>query len=156
MDNDTVKTGAKKIDHESSKEDVASELEEKIEDESDPGRALPKTEHAAKETSTNQRDLEKVETEIQDPEPIKVPRSQRRGLFGRFSILAEVEEPKHYPRKVKWYITFVVALAAMAAPLGSAIIFRMAPDKKHNSFELTNPSFPPSNCRRPPYFSHNH
>ena len=128
MDNDTAKIGAKKIDHESSKEDVTSELEEKLDDESNPSAALPKTENAVKETSTNQRDLEKVETETEDPEPIKVPRSQRRGLFGRFTILAEVEEPKHYPRKVKWYITFVVALAAMAAPLGSAIIFRMARD----------------------------
>ena len=129
MDNDTAKIGAKKIDHESSKEDVTSEMEEKLEAESNPGAALPKTENAVKETSTNQRDLEKVETETQDPEPIKVPRSQRRGLFGRFTILAEVEEPKHYPRKVKWYITFVVALAAMAAPLGSAIIFRMTLDE---------------------------
>ena len=128
MDNDTAKIGAKKIDHESSKEDVSSELEEKLGDEANLSAALPKTENAVKETSTNQRDLEKVETETEDPEPIKVPRSQRRGLFGRFTILAEVEEPKHYPRKTKWYITFVVALAAMAAPLGSAIIFRMALD----------------------------
>ena len=129
MDNETAKIGAKKIDHESSKQDVTSELEEKLEDTSNPGAALPKTENVTKETSTSQRDLEKVETETQDPEPIKVPRSQRRGLFGRFTILAEVEEPKHYPRKVKWYITFVVALAAIAAPLGSAIIFRMALDE---------------------------
>ena len=128
MDSDTAISVAKELDHESSKEDVTSEVEEKLEDESDPGRAFTKTEHAAKETSTNQRDLENFETETQDPEPIKVPRSQRRGLFGRFTILAEVEEPKHYSRKAKWYITFIVALAAMAAPLGSAIIFRMALD----------------------------
>ena len=60
------------------------------------------------------------------PAPVKVPRSQRRGLFGRFSILAEVEEPHHYSRRTKWYITFVIAMAAVAAPLGSAIILRMA------------------------------
>ena len=130
MNNDTAKIGAEKIDRESSTEDVASELEVKVEHEPDPARALPKTEHAAKETSTNQRDLDKIDTETQDPEPIKVPRSQRRGLFGRFTILAEVEEPRHYSRKAKWYITFIVALAAMAAPLGSAIIFRMALDQR--------------------------
>ena len=56
--------------------------------------------------------------------PAKVPRSKRRGLFGRFSILAEVEEPQNYLRKTKWYITFVIAMAAVAAPLGSAIILR--------------------------------
>ena len=58
------------------------------------------------------------------PPPVRVPIAQRRGLFARFSILAEVEEPKHYPRKTKWFITFIIALAAGAAPLGSAIIFR--------------------------------
>jgi len=58
------------------------------------------------------------------PPPVKVPRSQRRGLFGRITILAEVEEPKNYPRRTKWFITCVIALAAAAAPLGSTIFFR--------------------------------
>ena len=60
----------------------------------------------------------------ESPMPVKVPRSQRRGLLGRLTILAEVEEPKHYPNSVKWFITFVIAVAAMAAPLGSTILFR--------------------------------
>lgn len=58
---------------------------------------------------------------------IKVPRAKRRGLLGRFSIIAEVEEPKDYPRRTKWFITFVVGIAALAAPLGSTIIFRKSP-----------------------------
>lgn len=58
------------------------------------------------------------------PQPIKVPRSKRRGLFGRFTILAEVEDPRDYKNKTKWFITFIVSLAALAAPLGSTIIFR--------------------------------
>lgn len=58
------------------------------------------------------------------PAPVKVKRSARRGLFGRFTIVAEVEEPKHYERRTKWFITFTIALAAAAAPLGSAIFFR--------------------------------
>ena len=70
-------------------------------------------------------DVEAAQTEEFNPPQVKVPRSKRRGLFGRFTIIAEVEEPKRYPRKTKWFITFVVAMAAMAAPLGSAIIFRM-------------------------------
>ncbi|MCJ1419877.1 hypothetical protein MMC32_006233 [Xylographa parallela] len=57
------------------------------------------------------------------PAAVKTPRSQRRGLLARFAILAEVEEPKHYSRRSKWFITFVVALAAVAAPIGSAIFF---------------------------------
>ena len=56
-------------------------------------------------------------------QPIKVPRANRRGLFGGLTIIAEVDDPKLYPRGTKWFITFVVAIAGMAAPLGSTIIF---------------------------------
>lgn len=38
------------------------------------------------------------------------------------AIVAEVENPKHYARRTKWLITFVVAVAGAAAPMGSAII----------------------------------
>ena len=60
----------------------------------------------------------------QNPSPVKVPRSDRRGLLGKLTVLAEVEEPKHYPNSVKWFITFVIALAAVAAPAGSTILLR--------------------------------
>ncbi|KAL9019879.1 MAG: hypothetical protein Q9185_002821 [Variospora sp. 1 TL-2023] len=56
------------------------------------------------------------------PAPVPIPKSQRRGILGRFTVVAEVEEPKAYSRRTKWYITFVIALAAVAAPMGSAII----------------------------------
>lgn len=56
--------------------------------------------------------------------PIPVPRSKRRGLFAQFTLLAEVENPKTYPRRTKWFITFIVAVAAAAAPMGSSIFFR--------------------------------
>ena len=130
MDNATVKLGAQDMDEKSSKADVGSALEDKTEDEPSSNVARPEIEHAAsKETASEQRDLDKVETDTQDPEPVKVPRSQRRGLFGRIAILAEVEEPKHYSRRAKWYITFIVSLTAAAAPLGSTIIFRMTSDQ---------------------------
>jgi hypothetical protein len=58
------------------------------------------------------------------PGPMVVPRHKRRGLFGRFTVLAEVGEPEDYPRNTKWFITFIVAIAAAAAPLGSNIFFR--------------------------------
>lgn len=80
---------------------------------------------------TNHPDDIDIETSMQTSghasvvnQPVKVPRSNRRGLFGQLTILAEVEEPTSYPRQVKWFITFVVAIAGMAAPLGSTIIFR--------------------------------
>jgi hypothetical protein len=56
---------------------------------------------------------------------VKVPRSQRRGLFSRFALVAEVTEPTDYKNSTKWFITFTVAIAAAAAPVGSGIIFRM-------------------------------
>ena len=54
-----------------------------------------------------------------------VPRSSRRGLLGRFAfIIPEVERPYEYKNSTKWFITLIVALAAAAAPMGSAIFLR--------------------------------
>ncbi|KAJ5505562.1 Major facilitator superfamily domain general substrate transporter [Penicillium expansum] len=63
--------------------------------------------------------LERQLTELGPP--IKVARLKRRGLFGQLALVAEVEDPKTYPRRMKWFITFVVALAGATAPMGSAI-----------------------------------
>lgn len=141
MDNDTAKISAQEIDHESPKEHVRLDVEEKIGGGSSPDVPQPSFAHADKYKDAKSRDVEAVETEAEDPKPVKVPRSQRRGLFGRFTILAEVKEPKHYTRRIKWYITFVVALAAVAAPMGSAIIFPsliQISDDLHTSPTVTN------------------
>jgi hypothetical protein len=53
-----------------------------------------------------------------------IPRSKRRGLLGRFAIIPEVERPHDYGNGTKWAITAIVALAAAAAPVGSAIFYR--------------------------------
>ena len=53
-----------------------------------------------------------------------IPRSKRRGLFGRFTLIPEVENAYTYKRSTKWMITFVIALATAAAPLGSSIFYR--------------------------------
>lgn len=55
---------------------------------------------------------------------IKVPRLKRRGLFGQMTLVAEVEDPKTYSRKMKWFITFIVAVAGATAPMGSSVFFR--------------------------------
>ncbi|EEP82052.1 conserved hypothetical protein [Uncinocarpus reesii 1704] len=57
------------------------------------------------------------------PPPVSVPMSRRRGLLAQLAMIPEVEEPKHYPRRTKWFITFIIGVAAMAAPMGSAIFF---------------------------------
>jgi len=67
-------------------------------------------------------ELDRIET--QRKPIVKVPASQRRGLFARFAVVAEVTEPLDYTNNVKWFITFIVSIAAAAAPLGSSIIFR--------------------------------
>jgi hypothetical protein len=53
-----------------------------------------------------------------------IPRSERRGLLARFTIIPEVEQPYHYKRSTKWLITLQIAIAAAAAPMGSAILLR--------------------------------
>ncbi|KAK7954507.1 MFS multidrug resistance transporter [Apiospora saccharicola] len=59
--------------------------------------------------------------------PSVVPRSQRRGLFAQLALVPEVNRPFDYSNKVKWTITIFVAIAAAAAPLGSAIFFPALP-----------------------------
>jgi hypothetical protein len=59
------------------------------------------------------------------PRPlVPVPRSRRRGLLAKLTFVPEVEKPYHYKRSTKWFITFLVAIAAAAAPIGSAILLR--------------------------------
>ncbi|KAJ5544752.1 hypothetical protein N7535_006862 [Penicillium sp. DV-2018c] len=65
--------------------------------------------------------LERQSTEL--GAPIKVSRLKRRGLFGQLALVAEVENPKTYPRKTKWFITFIVAVAGATAPMGSSIFY---------------------------------
>lgn len=56
------------------------------------------------------------------PDAVIVSRAERRGLLARFTLIPEVENPTHYARKTKWFLTFIVAFCAMAAPMGSAIV----------------------------------
>lgn len=53
-----------------------------------------------------------------------VPRSKRRGFLGSLTIVPEVENPYDYKKSTKWGLTFIVALATAAAPLGSTIFYR--------------------------------
>ncbi|KAL6705051.1 hypothetical protein ACN47E_007310 [Coniothyrium glycines] len=62
------------------------------------------------------------------PDAVIVPRSQQRGLLARFTMIPEVENPYHYARKTKWFLTFIVAFCAMAAPMGSAIVMPVLQD----------------------------
>ena len=49
-----------------------------------------------------------------------IPRKKRRGLFASLVIgIPEIEDPKQYSKKTKGFIVFVIAMAAIAAPMGS-------------------------------------
>ncbi|KAI1483139.1 MFS general substrate transporter [Daldinia eschscholtzii] len=57
-----------------------------------------------------------------------VPRLKRRGFLAQLTLIPEVERPFDYPNKVKWTITAFIALAACAAPMGSAIFYPALPE----------------------------
>ena len=63
-------------------------------------------------------------------ELIIVPRGKRRGLFARFALIPEVENPKDYSRGTKWTLTAFVALAGAAGPMASAIFMRRYKEDK--------------------------
>ncbi|CAI7660733.1 unnamed protein product [Penicillium pancosmium] len=72
---------------------------------------------------------------------VAVPRLKRRGLFGSLTLVAEVEDPKTYPRKMKWFITFIVAWAGATAPMGSSIFFpslTQVAKELHTTTTITN------------------
>ena len=56
------------------------------------------------------------------PSIVHVARSQRRGLLARLAIIGEITTPTAYPRRTKWIITTIVAVAGACAPMGSAIL----------------------------------
>ena len=68
---------------------------------------------------------QRIYEEQADPHvPVVVHRLKRRGLFGQLTLVAEVEDPKTFSRRIKWLITFIVGFAAAAAPMGSSIFYR--------------------------------
>ncbi|KAH6690565.1 multidrug transporter of the major facilitator superfamily [Plectosphaerella plurivora] len=54
---------------------------------------------------------------------VVIPRSKQRGLFARFTVIPELEDPYTYANRTKWCITAVVAVAGGVGPLGSGIFY---------------------------------
>ncbi|KAB8342898.1 hypothetical protein FH972_022495 [Carpinus fangiana] len=81
----------------------------------------PDEKHMASEDPESGR-IDLQQTSTRTPSVIEVPMASRSGLFARFSLVYEAQEPKHYPRNIKWLITFWISIAAMVAPMGSSII----------------------------------
>lgn len=76
------------------------------------------------QTGTPSRDLSRAQSSVRSvrQDPVKVPRNQRRGLLGRFTLIAEVTVQYDYPRRTKWFLTFVIAVAGCAGPMASSIV----------------------------------
>ena len=89
------------------------------------------------------------------PPAVPVPRSKRRGLLAFICLIAEVEDPKHYDRRKKWWITSVVSFAAILAPLGSNIILCIPPSSLRG-LSLIATSIPGRHRSRSPRHSHRH
>lgn len=77
------------------------------------------------------------------PEAVIVDRQNRRGLLAHLTIIPEVENPYHYATKTKWFLTVIVAICGMAAPMGSAIVMPVLQDiakSFHASHTIANMS----------------
>ena len=134
MDHDAANIGAQELDRETAKQG-STEITKHDDKPSEDISSILSVDRADTPVKDERVDLEKVQSEP-TPDVVKIPRAQRRGLFGRFTIVAEVTEPKHYPRSTKWFITFVISMAAVAAPVGSTIIFRMLIIRNNNDKRL--------------------
>ncbi|KAF7896088.1 hypothetical protein EAF00_006103 [Botryotinia globosa] len=107
-------------------------------------RALPQEIHDSKTTATRDIESNKEFNQSTSPAPVRpetspiealspavehlpqvmiVPLLKRQGLLGLLTIIPEVEHPQSYKNGTKWFITFIVAVAGAAAPLGSAKFF---------------------------------
>jgi|SRR5271156_6155486 len=65
-------------------------------------------------------DLENGEgTELKRKPSTIIPRTKRRGLFAQLVIgVPEIDDPIQYSPRIKGFIVFIIAVAAIAAPMG--------------------------------------
>ena len=117
--------------------------------------ADPEIDNARSPSHDSNMFAEQEKNDPEDPVPLSrmptelgpaviVPRLKRRGLLGQLTLVAEVENPKTYPRRMKWFITFIVAVAGATAPMGSSVFFRKSiaqTQSLDNYIDLTSFSF---------------
>ncbi|VUC23484.1 unnamed protein product [Clonostachys rosea] len=58
---------------------------------------------------------------LEEPSPVVIPKSERRGILAWLTLLEEVDIPTKMPRKKKWTITVIISLIGAVSPFGSAI-----------------------------------
>ncbi|KAI0595868.1 major facilitator superfamily transporter multidrug resistance [Biscogniauxia sp. FL1348] len=79
-------------------------------------------------TAASERRPQSLASSTRSRPLVVVPREKRRGLFAELALLPEVERPFDYDHKVKWTLTIFIAVAACAAPMGSAIFYPALPE----------------------------
>lgn len=87
----------------------------------------PEIAHSTSRTQSRSRSRAQSVRSVR-PEPVVVDVSQRRGLFARFALIAEITDAKDYARRTKWILTAIVAIAGAASPMGSSIILPALPE----------------------------
>lgn len=115
--------------HSHSSQETSSSSQRTASDVHDPelAHSVSRTQSLNARSRSRSRAQSAVRSELgRDPEI--VPRADRRGLLARWSLLPEITEPKDYPRRTKWIITAIAALAGMASPMGTAIVLPALPD----------------------------
>lgn len=71
------------------------------------------------------RENQEVEQQTHEDQPNgSIPVPIRTGFLSSLVIIPPIANTTHYSRRTKWMLTIVVALAALAAPLGSNILLR--------------------------------
>lgn len=71
------------------------------------------------------RENQEVEQKSHEEQPNgSIPAPMRTGFLSFLVIIPPIANTTHYSRRTKWMLTIVVALAALAAPLGSNILLR--------------------------------
>ena len=77
---------------------------------------------AVKSNGEPEQQAEPKANPVRQQEP--VPRSQRRGLLGSWTIIPEVVNPYDYPDSTKWTMTVIVAICGATSSTGSSVFYR--------------------------------
>ncbi|CAH6723786.1 quinidine resistance protein 3 [[Candida] jaroonii] len=71
--------------------------------------------------SVNETGLNSTQTNM-STKTNRVPMKDRRGLLSHLAILPEYEDPRDYPRQIKYFIVFIIGFAAVVGPMGTSIL----------------------------------
>ncbi|KAI0107169.1 major facilitator superfamily domain-containing protein [Nemania sp. FL0031] len=123
----TTKLSVKQDRHLSDGETSTTEEKKSVdEDPESPALTVPPRVHdgdLGEKDGDHLRPVRSTTSSVLSRHAVPVPKDARRGLLPWLSLVPEVDKPYNYSNGVKWIVTLVVAAAACAGPMGSAIIY---------------------------------